>query len=247
MSATAPARTGPRGALAQTGLLLARVSHPRRAVLSAAALALVAALSGRAPREIGLVALTVLLGQAVLGWHNDLVDRERDRESGEAGKPLAEGTVAAGNAWFALVCTVLVLVPLSLTNTVTAGSIYLASVAMGLLGNIVLRRSWLSFLPWAAAFAAYPAFLSYGGWGGAPAGGPPQPTLVVLAALLGVGIHVLGALPDLVVDHRVGYRHLALRIALRTGASRLLVIAWVWTAAVTAGLVVTAFGVGLRA
>ena len=42
-------------------------------------LALVAALSGRAPREIALVALTVLLGQAVLGWHNDLVDRERDR------------------------------------------------------------------------------------------------------------------------------------------------------------------------
>ena len=119
----------------------------------------------------------------------------------------------------------LVLVPLSLTNSVTAGSFYLASVAVGLLGNVVLRRSWLSFLPWAAAFAAYPAFLSYGGWGGAPAGGPPQPALVVLAALLGVGVHVLGALPDLVVDNRVGYRHLALRIALRTGATRLLVLA----------------------
>ena len=247
MSATPPARSVARGALAQAGLLVAQVSHPRRAALAAALLALGAALSGRPPRETGLVALTVLLGQAVLGWHNDLVDRGRDRESGEAGKPLAEGTVTAGNAWFALVCAVLVLVPLSLTNSVTAGSFYLASVAVGLVGNVALRRSWLSFLPWAAVFAAYPAFLSYGGWGGAPAGGPPQPTLVVLSALLGIGVHVLGSLPDLVVDNRVGYRHLGLRIALHTGATRLLVLACVWTAAVTAGIAVTAFGVGLRA
>ena len=165
----------------------------------------------------------------------------------QAGKPLADGSVAVGNAWFALVCAVLVLVPLSLTNGVAAGSFYLASVVVGLLGNLVLRRSWLSFLPWAAAFAAYPAFLSYGGWGGAPTGGPPQLALVVLTALLGIGVHVLGALPDLVVDNRVGYRHLALRIALRTGATRLLVLACLWTAAVAAGVVMTAFGVGLRA
>ena len=229
MSATPPAGSGPRGAVAQTGLLLGRVSHPRRAILTAAFLALAAAVSGRAPREIGLVALTVLLGQAVLGWHNDLVDRGRDREAVAVDlasdgpsqvKPLAAGAVTAGNAWFAVACAVLLLVPLSLTNGVTAGSWYLASIGVGLLGNVLLRRSWLSFLPWATAFAAYPAFLSYGGWGGAPDGGPPQLALVVLVALLGVGVHVLGALPDLVVDNHVGYRHLALRIALRTGATR---------------------------
>src|SRR5688572_9556911 len=109
MSATQPAGSGPPGALAQTGLLVVRVSDPRRAVLTAAFLALAAAVSGRAPREIGLVALTVLLGQAVLGWHNDLVDRGRDREAAAQdldlptqAKPLAEGAVTAGNAWFAV-------------------------------------------------------------------------------------------------------------------------------------------------
>jgi 4-hydroxybenzoate polyprenyltransferase len=231
------------------------VSHPRRALLTAAALATAAAVSGREAREVGLVAATVLVGQAVLGWHNDLVDVERDRDGAatsadppdRALKPLAVGSVRPADAWFALACAVLLLVPLSLTNSVVAGSWYLASVAVGLLGNVLFRRSWLSFLPWAVAFAAYPAFLSYGGWGGGAAGGPPQPTMVALAALGGIGVHVLGALPDLVVDNRVGYRHLPLRIALRTGATRLLVLAVLWSSAVTAGLVATAFAVGLRA
>ena len=121
--------------------------------------------------------------------------------------------------------------PLALSNSITAGSYYLVSVAVGLLGNVVLRRSVLSFVPWAVAFALYPAFLSYGGWGGGPAGSAPVPAMVALAALLGVGVHVLSALPDLVADNKVGYRHLPLRIALRTGATRLLVLGCGYVAA----------------
>ena len=45
--------------------------------------------------------------------------------------------------------------------------------------------------------------------------------MTVLAALLGVGVHVLRALPGLVADNEDGWRHLPLRLALRTGAPRL--------------------------
>ena len=55
--------------------------------------------------------------------------------------------------------------------------------------------------------------------------------MTVLAALLGVGIHFLDALPDLVEDNETGVRHLPLRIALRTGAPRLLWISTAYTAA----------------
>jgi hypothetical protein len=140
---------------------------------------------------------------------------------------------------------VLLLVPLSVSNGVTAGSLYLATVGVGLVGNVVLRRGWLSWLPWAVAYAGYPAFLSYGGWGGEADGHPPEPAMVALAAALGVGVHVLCALPGLVADHEDGHRHVALRIALKIGATRLLVLALAWVVLALAGLLVVGNSVGL--
>ena len=67
----------------------------------------------------------------------------------------------------------------------------------------------------------------------------------MLAALLGVGVHFLRALPGLVADHEDGWRSLPLRIALKTGATRLLVISLAWTALCLAGLLVTGSLVGL--
>jgi hypothetical protein len=237
---------GPRRRLAQTTpVVLVRAAHPRQALVTAVGLAVAAALSGRPGREVALVLATVLVGQAVLGWHNDLVDRRRDAQRRPSGKPIADGYLDPGGAWFALICAVLLVVPLSVSNGVTAGCAYLASLALGLLSNVVLRRSWLSWLPWAAAFALYPAFLSYGGWGGATDGDPPRTAMVALAALLGVGVHVLCALPGLVADHEDGYRHLALRLALRTGATRLLVLALAWTVLAVVALLVVGNSGGL--
>jgi hypothetical protein len=66
----APDAAGPgrRGVATWAPLQLVRAAHPRRALLTAVGLAVAAALSGRPPREVGLVALTVLVGQAMLGW-----------------------------------------------------------------------------------------------------------------------------------------------------------------------------------
>ncbi len=228
-----------------TAVLLLRAAHPRQALVTATGLAVAAAISGRAGREVGLVFATVLVGQAVLGWHNDLVDRRRDARRLPSGKPIADGYLDPGTAWFALICGVLVLVPLAISNGVTAGSVYLATVAAGLVGNVVLRGSWFSWVPWAAAYAGYPAFLSYGGWGGEAVGDPPEVAMVALAAALGVGVHVLCALPGLVPDHEDGVRHLPLRVALRIGATRLLVLALAWTVLAVAGLLAVGNSAGL--
>ena len=120
---------------------------------------------------------TVLVGQAMIGWHNDVVDRVRDLADERPGKPVADGSLDPGTVWFAIACGALLVVPLSITSGVTAGGAYLIALAVGLLGNVLFRRGWLSWLTWAVSFALYPAFLSYGGWGGdvhrRPAGRSP--------------------------------------------------------------------------
>lgn len=235
-----------RGRLSGLGpLLLVRAAHPRQAVATALALGVAAALAGRPTREAGLVLVTALVGQSILGWHNDLVDRQRDASHETPGKPVAEGLLDPGTVWFAMACGLLLVVPLSLSSGLTAGSAYLLALVIGLMGNVYLRRGVLSWVPWAASFALYPAYLSYGGWGGDYTGSPPEITITVLAGLLGVCVHVLRALPGLVPDNRDGQRHLPLRIALRIGAPRLLWITVALTGLVVIGLVVEGTRVGL--
>ena len=88
-------------------VLLLRACHPRQAVLTAAGMAVAAAVSGRAAREVGLVLATVLVGQAVLGWDNDLVDEKADRAAQRTDKPLATGALERGTVGFVLACAVL--------------------------------------------------------------------------------------------------------------------------------------------
>ena len=225
-------------------VLLVRAAHPRQAALTALGMAVAAAVSGRAPREVGLVLATVLVGQAVLGWDNDLVDQKADRVAERTDKPLATGALERGTVGFVLACALLLLVPLSLSSGITAGLAYLLSVLVGLAGNRWLREGMFSWLPWAVSFALYPAYLSYGGWGGGAQGSPPTFAMTAVAAVLGVGVHVLTSLRGLVDDHEAGRRHLPLRLALRVGAPRLLVLAIVFcvVVAAVAGLVGSTVG-----
>jgi 4-hydroxybenzoate polyprenyltransferase len=234
-----------RGLAGSAPVLLARAAHPRQAVLTAVALAVAAGVSGRGAREVGLVAVTVLAGQALLGWDNDLADLDADRSDDRADKPLATGALDRGTLTFAMACAALLVVPLSLSSGIRAGLAYLLSLAVGLLGNRLLRRGPWSWVSWALAFALYPAYLSYGGWGGAARGHPPTVAMTVAAGLLGVGVHVLTSLPGLVDDNRAGRRHLPLRLALRVGAPRLLVLTTVYCAALTGVIAVLGATVGL--
>ena len=146
-----------------------------------------AALAGRPSRELLLVLATVLVGQVVLGWFNDLVDRTRDARHRRTGKPLADGRLDPGTVWFCLALAVFLVVPLSVANGLYAGvGLPRPRSRSGCSGQWVwLRKGFFSWLPWAASFALYPAFLSYGGWGGQERGAPPELLVTGLAALLG--------------------------------------------------------------
>jgi 4-hydroxybenzoate polyprenyltransferase len=225
-------------------LLLARAAHPRQALATAAALAAAAAVAGRPLREVALVAVTVLVGQSVVGWADDLTDRRRDQRH-RPDKPLSGGVLDPGTVWFAMTCALLLVVPLAMSHGRRAGLAYLALIAVAALGDRLLHARVLSFLPWVVSFALYPAFLAYGGWNGVGTTTPPTPLMTALAAALGLGVHVLLALPGLVDDHEEGDRSLPLVLALRTGTPRLLVLASVFTGLVVAAILIAGRTVGL--
>ena len=246
---TTPGRARSQATTARFGswtpVALLRCSHPKLGLVTALGLAGAAALSGRSTLAVGMVLATAMVGQTVLGWHNDLVDRARDASHARVDKPLVRGDVEPSTVWFWLAVAVMLVVPLAVFHGVWAGLSYLASLLVGIVSNVLLRGSWLSWLPWAASFALYPAFLAYGGWAGQGRETPPEVGVTALAALLGVCVHVLVSLPGLVADNQDGRRHLPLRMALRIGAPRLLWATLVVTVLVLGGLLAVGSRVGL--
>lgn len=224
-------------------VLVLLAAQPRHVISMVIGLGTAAALAGRPLREVGLVVATVLVGQAIIGWADDLTDRRRD-ERHRPDKPLARG-LDPGTVWFALTCAVLLVVPLAVAHGRRAGLAYLAVVAVSAVGDRYLHARVLSFLPWMVSFALYPAFLAYGGWNGVGTTTPPTVAMTALAAALGLGLHLLSALPGLVQDHEEGERSLPMVLALRIGTPRLLLIAGVFTVLVAVGIIVAGGTVGL--
>lgn len=244
---TVPDPVGLRGRLAaSTPVLLVQAAHPRQAVVTAVAMALAAAALDRPPREVGTVALTVLVGQLLLGWHNDLVDAERDARHEARGKPVADGRLERGQVWYAMALAVLLLVPLAVSTGLRAAACYGAALLVGFAAHLVLRRGRFSWLPWALQFACYPAYLTYGGWGGQAVGDPPAWWFTGLAALLGIGAHVLRALWGLVPDDLDGWTYLPLALGRRLGTSRLLGVTVAYLAVVLGAVLILGSSVGPR-
>ena len=218
---------------------LLRAVHPRQALAFAVVVGTLVALTGRPGREIAISAAAVFVAQLIMGLLNDLLDLDRDRMGGAKNKPIAEGIIPPGNASFAIAVLLLLVIPLSLQNGTQAGLYVLATLVVGAVHNRWLHTTALSWLGWAATFALLTFFVTYGGWGHDADGSAPLTTFVVLCAVLGVCVHFLTSLPDLVVDNQAGTRNLPLRVALRTGAPRLMVVAIAVTVVVVAAIVWT--------
>lgn len=137
------------------------------------------------------------------------------------------------------------MIPLSLQNGIEAGLFLLGTLAVGFVHNRWLHTTLLSWVGWCATFALLTYFVTLGGWGNAADGSQPFTSFVLLCAALGLCVHFLTSLPDLVEDNKSGSRHLPLRVALKTGAPRLLVATLVATAVVVALLIYKALAVGI--
>ena len=224
---------------------LVRCAHPKQAVVFAAAMGIAAAFADRPWNEALLVAAAVLTVQLSLGFSNDLCDEKHDHRAGTPRKPLGEGRVDPSSASYWMMVLVLISVPLAAYSGITAAIALLLTLPVGWVHNRWLHRTGFSFLGWAVTFALYPAFLSYGGYAGHIHGDAPTWQVTLAAAGLGIAVHFVTSLGDLVADNKSGARTLPLQVALKVGAPRLLLVTVLATAAAAAGLVSAAVSAGL--
>ena len=211
MSAAAPAAPAtPATPGHRIGALLA-ATHPGPALAVTVGAAGLAAAAGQDARWVALCAAMVLAGQLSIGWSNDALDWRRDAASGRQDKPVARGAVGPRTAWRAAAAAALACVPVSLAYGLAAGATHLVAVASGWAYNLGLKRTALSWLPYAVSFGLLPAFVVLG-----LPGSPLPPAWAILAgALLGVGAHLANVLPDIDDDLATGVRGLPHRLGRR--------------------------------
>ena len=212
---------------------LARTSHPGPAVAVTVAATLLAVTWGASADTALLVAAAALAGQLTVGWSNDLVDRDRDRRVGRRDKPLATGEMSASTVSAATAVAVVVAVTASLALGVQAGGLHLLLVATGWAYNLGLKRTLVSWLPYAVCFGGLPVVVSL-----AVRDEVGQGWTVLAGALLGTGAHLVNAVPDLEDDRLTGVVGLPHRLGARRSvdvATVLLVTGSVVTAVVPVG------------
>lgn len=210
--AEAPVRTAP--------LPLLRAAHIGPALAVTAITALLCGAAELSADKAAVVTGAVLTGQLTIGWGNDLLDMGRDRLVGRPDKPLATGELSRTVVLGSLVLAGTASVVLSLLAGWRSGVTHLAlSVLFGHLYNLGLKRTLLSWLPYAVAFGALPAVVTLAG---DPSRWPPL-WMVTTAGALGVAAHFLNALPDFDDDAATGVHGLPHRLG--AGTSRALATA----------------------
>ena len=189
---------------------LVRAAHPLPAAAVTVLAGLVVVALGAGPAAAALATASTLGGQLSIGWSNDYLDREEDAAAGRRDKPIPGGEVRASAVWR----SALVALPASVALSVPLGmgevAVMAAAVGSAWGYNLGLKRTVLSWVPYAVAFGLAPVYL----WLAAGAG--PAPGWVVAAgALLGLGGHLTNVLPDLEADRAGGARGLPHRLRAR--------------------------------
>jgi 4-hydroxybenzoate polyprenyltransferase len=224
---------------------LLRASHPEPALAVTTLTVLLATIWDASAGTIALMGAAALTGQLTVGWSNDLIDRDRDRRSARHDKPLATGALTQTTVRTAIGAALVTTTVASLALGLRPGITHLVLVAAGWAYNLGLKRTVLSWLPYAVCFGGLPVVVSLAaGRGWAPA------WTVAAGALLGIGAHLVNAVPDLEDDRLTGVHGLPHRLGARRSidvATALLLVGTVVTLVVPAGGVDTLAVIALAA
>ena len=203
---------------------LLRSAHIGPAAAVTVVAGLLALTAGLAVPSTVLVVAAVLTGQLSIGWSNDLLDVQRDRLVGRSDKPVATGEIDVRTVRLACLLALVATVPLSLACGLMAGLVQLVCVAAGWAYNLGLKSTVWSWLPYAVAFGCLPVFVMLA----ADPSTLPAWWVPVAGALLGVGAHLVNALPDFADDAATGVNGLPHHIGARwtaPAATAILVLA----------------------
>lgn len=208
---------------------LLRLAHPLPTLLNALIAAALTLAAGGSTTQSMLAAITMLGVHTSIGAMNDLLDQTSDAGRGE--KPLVAGSVSAGEARVMVVVAATAGLAASSALSFTTLVIASAGATLGYLYNAGIKRTPISFLPFALGVALIPVFA----WSAA---GAPLPaaiaTLCVIALPGGSALALQNALADRELDQsagansavvRLGHRRSILMIALLHGITYLLVLA----------------------
>lgn len=188
-----------------------KASHP----LPTVAVSLVISAFGWSLGWTGLpllaVFMTILVGQLSVGWSNDAHDASLDARTERTSKPTVAQDVSARALWIAAFTALLAAILLSWAVAGwLGGSFHVFAILMAWLYNIRLSRTAWSWLPYALAFGAMPAFLSFG-----LNDEPPTLWSVAVFAIIGVSAHLANAIPDAETDAAAGVGGLVIQLGNR--------------------------------
>ena len=143
-----------------------------------------------------VIALTVALGQLVVGWSNDLYDYKDDLAHGRTNKPLVSGLITPEylTKWLRFMVPFSFIANLLGPLGIKGGLVYMFGIAWGVAYNFYFKYSRFSPLPYALACAALPASIYLA------VNRIPPLWILISGSLLGVAFHFLNVLKDIQQD-----------------------------------------------
>jgi len=186
---------------------LVRLTHPLPTLLNALVAAALTTTAGGSSTQAALAAVTMLGIHTSIGAMNDLLDQERDK--GRAEKPLVGGNVSPQEARVMVVIAATAGFAAASALSSMSVAIAAAGATLGYLYNAGIKRTPISFLPFALGVALIPAFA----WSAA---GVPLPaaiaTLCLIALPGGSALALQNALADRELDKSVGTNGAVVRL-----------------------------------
>lgn len=186
---------------------LVRLAHPLPTLLNALVAAALTTTAGGSTAQAALAAITMLGIHTSIGAMNDLLDQSSDQ--GRTEKPLVGGNASPREARVMVVVAATAGLAAASALSTTSLAIAAAGATLGYLYNAGIKRTPVSFLPFALGVALIPAF----SWSAAGAQLPTAiATLCLIALPGGSALALQNALADRELDKSVGAKGAVVRL-----------------------------------